>query len=185
MYVPGRAFFAVIFLLVTCGIVGSSGNDFGFLGIVSVMAALTLGLLWLLCLAISAQDTRLAVPRRTQVRWAAPPVIFFVTLAFMLSGTTAVTRFELSRPALEQAVGHARAGDSFKPGWIGLMQIHGVRVTGETTIFDLSPWALDGGCHLAYSPGDNQDLETWFSDIRNVSDYGDGWWFGCAGESSD
>jgi hypothetical protein len=42
-----------------------------------------------------------------------------------------------------------------------------------------------GGCALAYSPAESADLDTWRANSWLVTDYGRGWWYGCAGYPSD
>jgi hypothetical protein len=183
-YVPGPIFDAMLVIVLFVGLAASSQPSLGFLAAIMVFAALNIGVVWLIAFIIAANDTRLKISRVAWARWAGPPVAFFLAVTLMMSGLPGTVRFEYSRPALEQAATNAQAGAHYGDGWIGLTLVHDVRVNGAVTLFLMdSDWS--GGCTLAYSPADNADLDTWRSNSWQVTDYGHGWWYGCAGYASD
>jgi hypothetical protein len=184
-FAPGPVFVLVTLVVLGVGVIGSSGFDFGWLAFLSVLIGLNIGLVWIIAFAIAAQDSRLGIGRRAWARWAVPPAIFFVAVALMMSGLPTTARFELSKPALEQAVADAQTGKQFDSGWIGLIDVHGIRIMGDTTLIDLSPWDWPGGCSLARAGADTSALDSWLSSSWNIRDYGNGWWYACEGGPSD
>jgi hypothetical protein len=182
-YVPGPFFIGLTFLVLTAGVVGSSGLDLSFLALVSITAALTIGFVWIVAFAVAASDTRLAYSRRTWARWAVPPVIFFVAVALMTSGFPTTTRFRWSQPALENTVVQLRAGNHVRAGWIGLLDVRQVRVVGQATFFDLQ--GRDDCSYALASRGNDPDVQAWLRNAWDATDYGDGWWYGCTSNFSD
>jgi hypothetical protein len=183
-YVPGPIFDAVLIIVLFVGVAASSEPGLGFLVAMMVFAALNIGAVWLIAFIIAANDTRLKISRVAWARWAGPPIAFFLAVTLMMSGLPGTARFEYSRPALEQAAANAQASAHYDGGWIGLTLVHDVRVDGAVTLFQLdTDWS--GGCALAYSPVENADLDAWRSNSWLVTDYGHGWWYGCASFPSD
>lgn len=184
-FAPGPFFVAVTLAVLGVGVVGSSGFDPGWLAFMSVLIGLNIGLVWIVAFIVAAQDTRLRISRRTWFRWALPPIIFFTAIALMSSGLPTTARFELSRPALGQAAADAQAGRQQAPGWIGLIDVHGIKVAGNTTLFALSSSDVSNGCSLGYFGADSRALDSWLGNSWNQRDYGHGWWYGCQGMPSD
>jgi len=184
-YVPGPILVGLLTLVMSLAIVGSSGPDLEFLAWTSILAGLTIGLLWLLLLIVAAQDTHLRFDRRTWARWGSMPAIFFLAVALMQSGFPAVSRFEFSRAAFEQAAANAQAGATFEPQTIGTYQVNDVTTNGDITQFTLSD-SGDGECVLVYAGTDTKRLNQWLANNTwEAKSYGHGWWYSCGGGPSD
>ena len=101
-FVPGRAFYALLVVVLGIGVVASSAPDLGPLLALSYLMGLTLGLVWLIAFWVAAGDTRLHMSRRSWARWAGIPVMCFACAALISSGLPLTARFEASRPALDR-----------------------------------------------------------------------------------
>ena len=185
-FVPGRAFYALLVVVLGIGVVASSAPDLGTLLSLAYLMGLTLGLVWLIAFWVAAGDTRLHMSRRSWARWAGIPVMCFACAALISSGLPLTARFEASRPALEQAAVRAESGEHFDSGWIGLMPVHEVRTLGHGTLFVLSgSGETVDECGLAYSDNGISSLQSFLSDSYDVSSYGHGWWYWCSYPSGD
>lgn len=182
---PGFVFCAVTALVVSFGIVGASGSDLGYIeGICVSIGALT-GVVWLIALIATSQDTHLRYDRRSWVRWAIPPAIFFAGLTVMGSGVPATVRFDLSEPALQQSATQISSDTGYGPRWIGLYEFYDVRTDGPLRFFDLTlPGDESGQCSFTYAPQDTGDFDNWINSAWNVQSLGQSWWYGCEGSSS-
>jgi hypothetical protein len=164
------------------GIVASSGAETG-LSLLAGSVGLTIGFVWMVAFIIGSQDTRLIFSRRAWARWTLPPAIFFISVALMMSGVPADARFELSKPAFDQAAVNARAGTSYGPGWIGLINVEDVRLDGDATFFDVSEPDSGYSCVYANFPSQTDAVNSWLRNTYKLHGYGGGWWYGCAGPS--
>jgi hypothetical protein len=166
------------------GILGSSGPDLDMLAWIAILAGLNIGFVWILTLFVAAQDTRLRFDRRAWARWACQPAIFFIAICVMTSGLPSATRFDLSRPALEQDASRAQAGAIIEPGLVGLVRVYGTTTDGDMTLFRVSTSEMSE-CDLAYAAADATHMAKWLADAWGARYYGHGWWFGCVGDTGD
>jgi hypothetical protein len=180
-FVPGPIFYVLTVLVLVLLVIGSQPEvrDYPFAYLLPV--GLLIGLAWGICFALEATDTRLRIPFRRWASWIGIPAIALVALALTWSNLPMTGRFEISRSSLEQAAAHAESGAEYRPGWIGLMHVQSVNVTGETTLFVLSGDETSGagGCGLAYANGSAPDMDSWEVEPWLVVDYGHGWRYWC------
>jgi hypothetical protein len=185
-FAPGLIFIGLTAVVMGLGVLASSESSFaGFwLPALSVLAGMTIGLVWVVAFFVASQETRLTISRRAWARWASPPAIFFLAVALMLSGVPRAARFELSRGSLDHAAASAQAGNHVGSGWIGLIDVYDVRVVGDATFFDTSTPESGEGCAFVKFAGARR--LNWSPDTAwNPHDFGGGWWYGCTGLSSD
>jgi hypothetical protein len=134
------------------------------------------------CLFVAASwlDKNRSALRRTRAGWLGMAALGFSLLALIVLDVPTAARFDLSRPALDQAAARAEAGDRVDPGWIGLMPVESIRrQTDGTIVFVVTQFRLGGGsCGLAH----NGQREPSAADRgRRMAD---GWWIWCD-EASD
>jgi hypothetical protein len=126
-YVPGKVFYAVTILGVIVALDWTSqpGWNFGGLGLVGVslsLIGLLGGLVWTSLFFLAAVETRLRMSRRAWARWFSAPAIALTCVALIVSGLPTTVRFDLSKPALEQAV-RTYDGERVDAGWVGLFDM--------------------------------------------------------------
>jgi hypothetical protein len=183
-FVPGPIFYAFTLFAGLIGLYASSLPNLAEFIVLALMIGLTIGLVWLIAFTIASNDTRMHFCGSVWARWTGIPVICFACLALMMSGVPATARFELSRPALEQASVNAQAGVRYSSGWIGLMPVREVRVVGSATLFVLSGTAHWQQCGLEYGAG-TADPSGWLANADETVDYGHGWWYWCTFSGGD
>ena len=185
-FAPGPVFIGLLAVVMLLGVLVSSDPNNPFL-MLSLAIGLNIGFVWLVAFLIGSQDTRLIISRRAWARWATPPVIFFVAVALMMSGIPTTARFELSRGALDQAAASAQSGNRVGSGWIGLIDVHDVRVVSGATYFDTS--APESGERCAFVKfADATAFNSWLDSTDSTwqsHDYGGGWYHECSGFNSD
>lgn len=94
----------------------------------------------------------------------------------MLTGVPLQVRFELSRPALEQAAADSASGQPAGPGWIGLIPVDSVETVDGVTLFIVPGTGgfLASPCGLAYAGGQRPNLG-----YRLQGEIANGWWVWC------
>jgi hypothetical protein len=168
------------------GLIASALSDLGGAVVLAEMIGLLIGLVWLGGFWAAVVETHLRLSRRTWARWIGIPLMCFTTLALVTSGVPLCADIQLSKPALEQAAAGAEAGQHYGAGWIGLVWVHDVRISGGATLFLLTQGDWSVGCGLAYEAGTGAAaLETWLANSYQDTDYGDGLWGWCSYGSSD
>jgi hypothetical protein len=148
---------------------------------VAVSLGLLVGLVWIICFALTASETRLRMPAGAWARWLCIPAMALLTWALVQSDLPVTARFEVSRGQLEQAAARAETGAQVEAGWVGLIHVQAVRVTNGTTVFVLfgDEREVSGGCGLAYADGRDPGLSAWAIQPWLVEDYGHGWRYWC------
>jgi hypothetical protein len=172
--VPGPFFFMVTVGVLATGLYGTSLPAWN-VGLVlpAFLMSVVIGLIWMIFFTLAARETRLRMSRRTWARWLGIPDLGFSCLALMLTGLPLQVRFELSRPALEQAAARFASGQTVGPGWIGLIPIDSVETMDGATLFVVPGTGgfLASPCGLAYAGGQRPDLGS-----RLYGEIADGWW---------
>lgn len=81
---------------------------------------------------LAGVDSRTVMgPRvRAPIRWALAPSLFAVAAVIVFGGYAFDVRFEVSRPALENAAAETSAGRAPGAGWIGLYPVRRVSTVG-------------------------------------------------------
>jgi hypothetical protein len=179
-YIPGPLLYGITCFLTLLGLYGASLPELGPISMLAIFGGLTVGLVWLSAFLIASTDTRMHFSLAQWARWTGIPAICFLCITLMTSTVPVATRFELSRPALDQAVANVKAGHNYGRGWIGLIPVDSVRVSGSTTLFSTSGSAASHDeCGLAYDPSGPPDSSDWLDNADGVTDYGNGWWHWC------
>jgi hypothetical protein len=177
---PGPIFCVVTALVLVPGIVGATGSDLGYLQAISVGIGLLIGGIWLLALITNSQESHFRYDRRSWVRWAIPPAIFFIAMAVICSPIPRTVRFDLSESALQQSASQTISDTSYGPRWVGLYEFYDIRVDGPIRYFDLTlPSDYSGRCSYVYAPQQTAAFNSWINAGWNVQSLGDSWWYGC------
>jgi hypothetical protein len=172
-YAPGFAFYLVAIAAGVALLVIASGEE--ILGILLMLyVGLGLGLVWLVTFAISAFQSRLRMTRRSWLRWLGLPAMGFLCLALAMGSYPLRLRFELSRPALEDAVRRAAAGQDLPAGNYGLFRVDGFMTLDDGGVFlEMDSTGFIDPCGLAYSSANRPAIKS------ATVDLGGGWWFAC------
>ncbi len=171
-----------IYLITTCSVAiglyatSQPGWDLG-LALVAGVACWTISAMWVFSFVSVVARLVHRMSNATLARWIGIPLLGYVSLALVFFDVPATVRFDLSRPAMEQAADDLKAGDSPQPGWIGLMHIDGLRLDADgTTILTVQSFVRGGAyCGFAYNP-ERTPIEGTYVLGRRLAD---GWWTWC------
>lgn len=147
------------------------GLDF-FLAIAVIYAGVAIGLTWVLCFSITAFRARLHITPTGWMRWLGIPILGTLFVVLVAMDVPLRVRFELSRPALEQAEARVEAGETIQPGWIGLYPIERIDRLPNGARFLVSGSGFLDPCGFAYNRGERPPVLGEDSYYELVG----GWW---------
>lgn len=135
---------------------------------------LLLGALWIVLLILDIRA------RRPSPATLVVPVLVVVTAAFAVSDSALQMRFDLARPAFQDAVDSMPADDDYvlHPGLVGTYAITSMeRVPGGVILYDWAGNSFVDDAGFAYLPdGPTPELENGSFENPQWHDLGGGWW---------
>lgn len=159
--------------LATAAVASLPGSMF-FAALLLALVWLLLGALWIVLLVLDIRD------RRPSPATLVVPVLVIATAAFAVSGSALQMRFDLARPALQDAVDSMPADDDYVlgPGLVGTYAITSMeRVPGGVILSEAIGDSFVDDAGFAYLPaGPTPELENGSFENPQWHDLGGGWW---------